>query len=273
MGTGRLLIICGARRTGTTLLAAMLSADGSTPPFPGEAQLLPQWLSSYRWALQDFPIRGLPFFRDEQELRRFYRRFLGAFVVHCREKFGPDASLVLKSPELSLVFAEARELFPEALFFVTVRDPRDQVASEWRVIGRRRGGLRDRRILWTRNFQALARAYVRYYEPILDELERRRDGIHVQPFEQLVTAPHEAMQRLEAFSGLRLDGFDPTAEWPRIADTFWGAGETPSDTRFYGKAVESGRVGSWTESMSARAGHRVERTCAPVTRRLQPFLR
>ena len=137
MMTDRVFFVCGARRTGTTLLAAVLSADTSAPPLPGEAQLVPQWLASYRWARDHFAIRALPFFRDEDELRAFYRRLLGEFVSHCRNRFGRDAALILKSPELSLYLEEALEVFPEARFLATIRDPRDQVASEWRVVEKR----------------------------------------------------------------------------------------------------------------------------------------
>jgi hypothetical protein len=139
MDTGsRVYLVCGARRTGTTLLAAMLSADPSAPPLPGEAQLLPEWLQTFRWARERFAIRALPFFHDDDELRGFYQRLLEGFTNHCWRRFGADAALVLKSPELSLYLGEARELLPRARVVVTFRDPRDQVASEWRVIERRR---------------------------------------------------------------------------------------------------------------------------------------
>jgi hypothetical protein len=272
MDVGRLFIVCGGRRTGTTLLAAVLSADESTPPLPGEAPLLFSWLESYRWAKGDFPIRALPFFRDGDEFRDFYRNFLGEFLAHCRRRFGAASSLILKSPKVSLVFPEAHDLFPDARFLVTTRDPRDQVASEWRVVERRRAHEGDLRVLRKRDFETLARQYVRYYEPILAVLEGTRERIYIQTYEQLVTAPREALAGLEGFTGLRLGGFDPRAPWPRVADTYRAYRSVPSDTPYYGQAIEPARVGSYLESMSEDEARLVEAICAPVTARLRRFL-
>jgi hypothetical protein len=267
MKMDRVFFVCGARRTGTTLLAAVLSADKAAPPLPGEAQLIPEWLATYRWARQQFAIRALPFFRDEDDLRRFYRRFLGEFFSHCRDRFGQDAALILKSPELSLFFEEALDVFPDARFLATIRDPRDQIGSEWRVVERRQGSPEDLRILRERDFETLARHYVHYYEPILAAMDRAPERIHLQEYEQLVTRPREAVAELEAFTGLDLQDFDPQAAWPRVADTFWGF-KSPSDTPYYGQAIEPRRVGSYAESMSEDEARRVELACAPVTGRL-----
>ena len=102
MTTSRVFFVCGARRTGTTLLAAVLSADKSAPPLAGEAQLLPEWLATYRWARQQFAMRALPFFDDEDELRVFYRRTSASSSPIAGTGLRRDAALILKCPELSL---------------------------------------------------------------------------------------------------------------------------------------------------------------------------
>ena len=75
----RCVLVCGARRTGTSLVAAILSADESTPPFPGEAQLIPRWLETYRWARDHFAFRSRPFFGDEHVLCEHYRSMMRSF--------------------------------------------------------------------------------------------------------------------------------------------------------------------------------------------------
>jgi hypothetical protein len=268
MAIGDVFVVCGARRTGTTLLAAVLSADPTTPPLPGEAQLLSEWLATFRWACEAFAVRALPFFDDEAELRRFYEGLLEQFITHCRHRFGSEATLVLKSPELSLVFEAAYSMLPAARFLVTIRDPRDQVASEWRVVERRRAHAEDLRVISERDVDTLARAYVSYYEPILRVLEQTPERIFVQSYEHLVEQPADAIASIERFTGLRLDGFDPLADWPRVADTYWAYGTSPSDTPHYGRAIEAGRVGTWRESLSAEEASRVAAVCAGVTSRM-----
>lgn len=261
MTIDNLFLVCGARRTGTTLLAAVLSADETTPPLPGEAQLLPRWLETYRWATEDFSIRALPFFSDERAFSHFYRHLLLEFLTHCGTHFENCSSVIWKSPELSLFFREAWDLLPEARFLVTVRDPRDQVASEWRVVDKRRGNKEDLRVLRERDFQKLAQNYNRYYRPILELIARYPDRIFVQRYEDLVLTPRPAIAKIEEFTGLDLASFDPTKNWPRVAASYWAYGTGPSDTPHYGKAIEQSRVGSFEESMTHEEARAVEKAC------------
>jgi hypothetical protein len=263
MASSELLVVCGARRSGTTLLAAVLSANDATPPLPGEAQLVPRWLETYRWANQAFAIRALPYFADRSALRDFYREQLAAFVRHCRRHFAAASVLLLKSPEISLFFPEALELFPSARFVVTTRDPRDQVASEWRVLERRQLDW-DREVLRDRAFERLAAFYVDYYQPILQGLHSDRERIYVQRFEDLVQDPERAIAGLGRFAGLDLRAFDPTQDWPRVAPSYWAYGTSPSDTPYYGRAIEAGRVATYREVMSEDEAARVIIACGEV---------
>lgn len=262
-----LILVCGARRTGTTLAAAILSADEAAPPLPGEAQLLPRWLESYRWAREQFDVRALPFFADPPAFRAFYRRLLDVFLRHCREHFRDSRVLVLKSPELSLFFPEAHDLLPEARFVVTTRDPRDQVASEWQVLERRRGDW-DAKILRDRDFSTLAASFVHYYRPVVEVIERDPARIHLLRYEDLVQRPERALERLGAFTGLDLRAFDPKRAWPRVAATYWAYGTSPSDTPLYGGAIDASRVGSHAEVMSREEARLVGDACAEVAERL-----
>ncbi len=261
MTIDKLFLICGARRTGTTLLAAVLSADETAPPLPGEAQLLSRWLETYRWARKNFSIRALPFFADDRAFSQFYRHLLLEFLAHCGTHFENFSSVIWKSPELSLYFREAWDLLPEARFLVTARDPRDQVASEWRVVDKRRGDEEDLRILRERDFMKLARNYNRYYRPILELTARFPDRIFMQRYEDLVLTPRHAIAKIEEFTGLDLSNFDPLKSWPRVAASYWAYGTSPSDTPYYGKALEQRRVGSFEESMTPDEAAAVEEEC------------
>lgn len=99
----------------------------------GSAWPISSRLSTYQWTQQDFDARALSSSRNAQELRGRHGRPLDVFLAHCRDRFGQDTILVLKSPELSLVFLQLREPLPQARRRVTVRGPRDQLPSEWRI--------------------------------------------------------------------------------------------------------------------------------------------
>jgi hypothetical protein len=87
-----------------------------------------------------------------------------------------------------------------------------------------------------------------------------------------VIHPREALTKLERFTGLDLHGFDPHAAWPRVADSYWAYGTSPSDTPQYGKAIDPRRVGSYVESMSEEEAGRVDAVCASVTNRFATLL-
>lgn len=278
-----IVVVCGARRTGTTLLAAVLSTGPNVPAFPGEAGLLVPWISSYRWALDHFESRALPFFDDRDALAAYFRNLLDQFHDHCRTRFSPASTVIFKSPELSLVFDDAYELMPDARFVVIARDPRDQVASEFAVTRRRLKQPADaehaagrrfasmisfarrvelHQIVKLRRFGALARRYVAYYAPILDHLRGRSDRILLVHYEDLVDDPARVVEQLEAFTGLDLSEYDPTRDWQSLGDSYWAYGVSADDTPHYGKSVERSRVGAYREAMSERQARRVQRVCA-----------
>jgi hypothetical protein len=270
--TNSILVVCGARRTGTTLLSAVLSSSPVTPELPGEAQLIHRWLASYRWALEDFEIRALPFFADRAAFRTFYTQLIDTFVSHCFDAFPGSTSLMLKSPEISLYFSEALELLPDAKFVIATRDPRDQVASEWSIHERRlaepTSGWRERKTVRLRPFKRIARQYVNYYEPVLAAETRYLGRVHFVKYEDLVQHPARTLADLGEFTGLDLSGYEPSAPWPRVADTYWAYGSRPGDTPLYGAAIDKTRVGAYGDVMSEREARRVQGVCAGVAARL-----
>ena len=48
------IIICGGRRTGTTLLNAILATDARANPLGPEAQILTRIVEAYRWGRERF---------------------------------------------------------------------------------------------------------------------------------------------------------------------------------------------------------------------------
>ena len=217
-------------------------------------------------------MRGRPFFPDRDALRDYHRHLMDEFASHCFDLFAPATSLVLKSPEISVYFAEALELMPDARFVVMTRDPRDQVASEWRIreraVAAGDASSIERLIVRCRPFMFVAQPYVRYYEPVLAAAAEHSERVMFVRFEDLVQQPGPTVDRLAQFTGFDLSAYEATAKWPRLADSYWAYGSSHEDTPAYGEAIQPERAGAHTEVMSSREARRVARFTAAVATRL-----
>ncbi|MEZ5464434.1 MAG: sulfotransferase [Lysobacteraceae bacterium] len=265
----KVVIVLGARRTGTTLVASVLSSDAGAPPFPGEAQLLTRLVESYSWAKAHFGIGAAPFFDDQPSLLRYFSELVRQFMAHCARQFPGRTTLVLKCPEMSLCADALFELFPRASYVLCTRDPRDQVTSEWRVLERRQGAS-DRAILKSRNFAALTKNFLRYHDRVLDAARTTGKQVTLLPYERLVRSPEKVVVVLEKELGLDLSAFDPGSDW-RLADSYWAYGTSPSDTPHYGKPITCARIGAYTEVLTADESDLVMDLCASLFEKLQYF--
>src|SRR3546814_1868167 len=83
----------------------------------------------------------------------------------------------LKSPELSTYFPHAADLFPEARFVISVRDPKDTIASMIEVGERhRRSGVNSFLAAAGRNIDALSKSYRQFYLPVMQTMGRNQIG-------------------------------------------------------------------------------------------------
>lgn len=247
-----IFFVVGARRTGTTLLQSVLCSDPTVNPLVGEVQLLTRWVETFRFARRNFALFGADYFDDETALRDFHSRLVHRFLDHCRRRFAPATTLVLKNPELCLVIEDLIDLLPEARFVVSVRDPRDQLASELEVARRRiemgaaggEGGMPD-----VATLIELTRSYLDPMARAADRLGSGR-GLFVR-YEDLVLAPEEAVERLRAFTGLALADFDPASKWARVGLDWEAYRGVPALTPLYGGPIDRSRVGRFRRELSA----------------------
>lgn len=256
------IVVTGARRSGTTLAAAIIASSPLAPPFPGECQLLTRWIESHAWARRRFAIAGEPFFADSNEMVAVVRAMLQPFWAHCAKRSPGATTLVLKSPELAPVLSCAIDLIRPARIVATVRDPRDQVASEWRVLQRRRSP-GDCGILERRDFLRLADTYVRYCDGVV-AAAGQSPALMVVQFEDLVRHSRETIALLAQHLGLDLESFDPDGDWTSLAPSYWAYGSSPSDTPLYGKPIDPARVGAYHDVMNRAEADAVLERCRSV---------
>ncbi|MCP4525603.1 MAG: sulfotransferase [Aestuariibacter sp.] len=291
-------IVCGGRRTGTTLLSAILSSDERANPLGQEAQVLTRIVEAYRWGRENFEQFGQSFFGDPKTYRAFFAKIAARFAQEVSARISPGGVLVLKNPELSKVLLDVADLFPNARFLALVRDPRDQIASELEVKARqlaasaRNPDSKTRNMdslanqyaayypapsrleVWARRLVAsirdlvnkrrniidLARYYISYYPEILELGKQQPERINIIRYEDLVLRPDETLLDLQAATGLDLT-FDPAKPWSRISPLA-RLHSTPSRSDLYGAPIDSRSVGRFRRDLSAEQAVAVEKFCA-----------
>jgi hypothetical protein len=262
-----LILITGPRRTGTTLLNSVVCSDPAVNPLIAEAQLLTRFAEAFAWGRGQFAAFGRNFFDDAEDYRRFYADFAGGFVARTLSRYQPATHLALKNPEFSFVAEDLRLLLPDAKFLCAVRDPRDQVVSEYETGLRQiQQGLQNR-MAENRDFRALAAASMHYYRPLLQAADTHGESFLFVRYEDLVLHTADTLGRLRDFTGLTLADFDRDAPWSRV-EIDWGIfGTRPFFTPFYGQRMEASRVGRFADVLSPEEVRAIEDVCRPVMER------
>ncbi len=76
-----------------------------------------------------FDLHSRDYFDDREQLNEFCAAETVRFLEMTNAHFGNPKFLVLKYPLLTRLFTYLDQLLPEAKFVISLRDPRDHVAS------------------------------------------------------------------------------------------------------------------------------------------------
>ena len=148
----RIAFLVGGRRTGSTLLHNLLCGSPDAHRYVGEFQFLTRILDAFRWG---------------HHLDDLQRETIRNLISEAVTTLAPLRCAILKNPELSAHVLMLAKALPESPFVATIRDPRDQVASEQAVIAKQlKMGLRTGVIPSARD---LAIHFRSYYDPLLSQ--------------------------------------------------------------------------------------------------------
>lgn len=257
-------VVCGGRRTGTTLTAAILCSDQHVAPLGQEAQILTRLVEAYRWGRVHFDDFERSFFGEQEILRQLFAESVANLLAGVSRRVHNGKALVLKNPELSLVLTDVVRLLPRAVVVATVRDPRDQVASELEVGARRLNeGIPDP-ISEGRDVHSLAERYKAYLAEVLPL--RDSGTIQVVRYEDLVERSHSVLDLLRRLTGLDLP-FEPRARWPRVSPLA-ALHQGPSRSNLYGGPITNRSVGRFRRDLRPEEIRVVERATRDLMRAL-----
>ena len=264
-----LIFVTGGRRTGTTLLAGVLCADTGANPLIGEAKIITKLMEVLLWARDPTVFNDFNryTFADEDDLTGYFAAMIDDYVERTRILQGNPEHIVLKSPEYCLVLEDLVRAAPDARIVISVRDPRDQITSELEVYNRDERGDMLVESQQFRHIRRLTSKLNKYYAGAALAEKIAPDRVMYVRYEDLITNFEETVARLNAFTGMSHNTFDPGREWPRYAAAS-DLDPTQSDyTPYYGKALEAARIGRYREALDPSEVRIIETECRALMER------
>jgi len=262
------IFVGGAMRTGTTVLQSVLCSGPETNPVINEAHFFSHLMDVYRYGLVNFDAQLDHYFDDLQGFANFFGKFAQEFIDQTRMRYAPAKSVVLKSPEMTLMFPLVAGLFPDAKFVVSVRDPRDTIASVLEAAERQRGrGISSAITEFGRDMSALCNHYKGFYGPVFnntDEAFMKR--VHAVRYEDLLTDPESVTIELRRFTALPLRDYDPSSNWSRNLVDFQGQEnqKDPFASKLRGKPLSAASVGRYKNDLTPEECAIIEQECHPI---------
>lgn len=258
MSGAPILFIVGMPRSGTKLLRDLLNRHPDIAVFPHESHFFPRLPGLIR--KHGDPRRRECFARLYADLEgtRFMRRMRARGSAIDRDEWfarvsGSDAREVLaalfecyaaktggrivgdKTPEYLIRIPLLSGFFPDARFVHVVRDPRDYVVSMRKAWGKSLPRAAQRWKTWIRTFRR--------------DVERCDAKVIELRYEDLISAPRDALERLCAFIGVPFH--EAMLSLDRPAENL---GDTRGET-----SIVAGNFGKWRRELRNKEVRGVER--------------
>ena len=251
---GKLVLIGGAQRSGTTLLQTLLANALDTPVLP-EAHILCDLMASFKRA-KDAPKKTGYFYASAENLLDFFRACAERHIADIENRVGDAQALVLKDPNFVQFDEEAADMLPQAIRIVCLRDPRDIAASFLRIGQRETQGEAGK--YRRRDLHFIGKKIVDSYGRLA---ERRSPSMHFIRYEELTERPKRTLQALASDAGLALSP-------DRIDKPVWLEAEARHDDAWISALEErtpsTESVGVYRTVMSPREIALIEQICGSV---------
>jgi hypothetical protein len=131
------LFVCGAPRTGTTLMSAIMSTSLQVNAFAAECEYLTSFIHSYVVGRDRYDIHTNCFFDEYGDFLRFQGNMIKRVLTHYWEALDKPSTLVLKDPGMTRYANLFLDFISDAKMIMMIRDPLDVVASRIQIELRR----------------------------------------------------------------------------------------------------------------------------------------
>lgn len=247
-----IIFIAGPPRSGTTLLNRIMSGCVELGRFLPECTYLTKEIEHYaNILLYSDEERFGTYFGNEENLRKCFQQIIDAHLITLIANAGIDVSsvLILKDPVLGLYVDQAIKIFPDdTKFIITIRDPRDVLAS-----------MKNVRAKQKKKWDVVSEStdvFNYYYKPRL-AADGKPDAIHFIKYEEIVESKFD---ELSSFLGVEIKENLSTDGNSRLAINK----DDPFYSPLYDKPIQRGRVGSYKKMLNRRELRHISRVFSGV---------
>ncbi|WP_299398933.1 sulfotransferase [Pelagibius sp.] len=274
----RLVLVAGAMRSGTSLLQHVLCASPQANPFVHGCRYLTSQIAIYAQYAGSDHLYVEDYLGGRDGLTAFTRDILERLLRETHRRLDHPDCLVLKNPELSTYFPQAAALLPSARFVVSVREPKDTIASMISVGEKhRQSGVNSFLAGVGRDIAKLSASYRQFYLPVLRALQKGDEALKERVlfvgYESLIGGTEPIVERLSAFTGLSLpaDTVDDGQTWRSRVDPEndeiyshprWGA----YVTALSGGPISAASIGRYREVLTEAEADQIDSLCADIRR-------
>ncbi|NIA68784.1 sulfotransferase [Pelagibius litoralis] len=213
---------------------------------------------------------------DTKGLFDFTKDLLDRLIAETHRRLGQLGCLVLKNPELLLHFPQAAALLPDARFVVSVRDPKDTIASMLRVGEKHRhSGVNSFLATAIRYIDNLCQSYRRFYLPVMSALKKDqgtlKEKVVFVRYESLVGDTRNVINGLATFCKVPL-AFESVIEERTLSDQIDQGNDALHShprwsaylTELSGGPIFSTSISNYRKRLTEAEAGRIDRQCADI---------
>jgi hypothetical protein len=257
------VFVCGAPRTGTTLLLSLISTSRAANPFSAECDYFTSLVHPFIVGRNRFDLHTNCYFASMEDFERYHANTMRDVLMDMWRFLDRPAKLVLKDPGMTRYANIILKLLPESRMIISVREPKDVIASRVSIEMRRLGSV-EPGVIGVDFIDTICREYnaVHEYVLTLDDVALRR--VKIVRYEQLVEG--KELSGLSDFIGV--NDIDVEQLWKRSIKM----GERKSHSEWmsplYGKKMSSESVGRYSAVLGTEQMARINTACGETYRKL-----
>lgn len=196
-------IILGSMRSGTTIIHKSLCQGENTNPYISESWFLVDLLRLYHWGLERYEIRHSDQFGAVDNFQNLIQHNINYYISAVSIKYQDPEVLFLKHPELSYYALDLILAIKDLKFIVIVRDPRDVIASIYKVKERHIKSKIVTPQTQTQDIEAHCKNYLNYYKEIFKHQKFINKRIIFVKYEDFILNTESEIERISLFTNAK----------------------------------------------------------------------